>query len=265
MNNLPMWAPVFQFNTTTFQLEYKPFPKYYQWRQVWNLEELIMLLVQGIALLLLPEVDNKITANNATYELDTMAGRVSGLEGQTAQLFTDLAATDAVANQGVTDAATAYGVAEQALSLAQDAIAGQGTANTRQTMWHDESLFLAGSPAIALSSTYQYNWLRYTVTNGAEFTQSFTANVASAANLWFFGNVGTNCGKLDVYIDSTFVGTVDFYAAVNNPNSIKALRLDFTGLTNGYHKLRCVVNGKDAASSGYAMSLVKMAIVPDGD
>lgn len=97
MNTLPVWFPVFRLvpgpqPEEIFIIQYKPYPSYPTWI---TMVDLLPMMQQLILLIYMPVVE----------ELANINSRID-------LLGNDLAATDAVANQAITDAATAYGFAE---------------------------------------------------------------------------------------------------------------------------------------------------------
>lgn len=106
MQNLPFWSPQFQM-TELLELQYKPFPSYPNWLTAWDMFPIILQIFD--------EFSNLNDMHVAQQEqIDAQAATIATMQAAINQLQIDLTGTDAVANQGVTDAATAYGLAETA-------------------------------------------------------------------------------------------------------------------------------------------------------
>lgn len=129
---------------------------------------------------------------------------------------------------------------------------------TRATLWHQDALVTVGN---AITSTMQslqgygfWSGIR-PAANGDTFTQS----VFLRAGLYTFSVLGiadTDKGLHDWYLDNVlFVLGQDWYAAATTRNVIKTVTV--TVPNDGYHVLKCVVNGKNAGSTGYTNSLTK--------
>lgn len=265
----PMVSPRFQFNYETIALEYKPFPSYPSWQTAWDLATFIMILLQQMHNV----AQNVVYANNDNLHLEDMNGRVTTLEGQTAQLSSDLAATNAVANQGVTDAATAYGLAEQASIEAGNAQTTANTAlalaqsletdianfnNNRMSVFADELEWSSGyGGGLVVNSAYPYALVGYSSAQNAIATHQFYA-LAGTWEFKFWLPKGNNLGKHDIILDgATISDDYDQYAAVAAPANM----LTISGVSiaeSGIHQISIVNVGKNAASSGYSISICKM-------
>jgi hypothetical protein len=134
----------------------------------------------------------------------------------------------------------------------------------RATMWHQDSLVLAGNAITTDIDNTFYHGLRGYQDSPAlndEFTNGFMSDVGTYS-LVFYAHTGNNRGILTVYIDGISQGTVDFYTA---GIVVQKLTLSVTVLTSGWHVLRGVVASKHASSSSYYVVMNEMALIPSAD
>ena len=140
-----------------------------------------------------------------------------------------------------------------------------GTADSRATMWHDESTVLSGSAlttTITTSQPYAFYSTQSSPANGDSFTQGFYVN-AGTYTLYAMGTTDTNRAKIDWYVDNVLVGSGQDWYASNQFGIIKSV--PSISLTAGYHVLKGVANGKNASSSNYYMVLTKMWLKQSAD
>jgi hypothetical protein len=129
---------------------------------------------------------------------------------------------------------------------------------TRATMWHDECLVTAGnaiSTAVDTAHVYNAQFFQSAAANGDTFTNGFFLK-AGTYTFSALGITSTDRGLIDWYIDNVKVVSLqDWYAAATTRNVIKTASVTVTG--DGYHVLKGVVNGKNAASTSFIMVLTK--------
>jgi hypothetical protein len=133
------------------------------------------------------------------------------------------------------------------------------------TLWHDESVVLAGNALAHVHNTNQdYGVTVYqnTPANGDTFEQKvflrpgwYTFNV--------LGTTDANRGIVDWYLDDVkLLAGQDWYAAAIGYNVVKASSVPFVVQYGGAHTLKAVVNGKNASSTSYYLVLTKMWFAP---
>jgi hypothetical protein len=145
---------------------------------------------------------------------------------------------------------------------------GGSTAAQRATMWHDEATLLSGTGPVTGEnggSTEYYNFNAYLASpaNGDSFTNSC---VLAAGTYTFYaqGESGSNRGKIDWYVDSTLVASAqDWYNAAATVNTVNSFSVTLS--TSGYHVVKGLVNGKNASSSSYYITLTKYWLKPTTD
>lgn len=129
-------------------------------------------------------------------------------------------------------------------------------------MWHDQSAIAVGNAlTYAVGSTVRYGYVAYQ--NAAQDSDEWTNGFACQAGTYTLKLLSTtdnNRGKLDVYIDNTLQGTINFYSSSLTENVEKSL--SSITLSAGYHTLKGKVNGSDSDSGGYLIALSKIWLVP---
>jgi hypothetical protein len=137
---------------------------------------------------------------------------------------------------------------------------------TRATLWHENSAVLVGNALLVGSDSNQMHTtapFQNPAANGDTFTQSAFLR-AGSYTLYVRGVTANNIGKIDWYIDNVLVlAGQDWYSAGLTYNVLKSTPLTIVG--DGYHVLKGVVNGKNASSSNFFMSLTKMVIKQAND
>jgi len=132
----------------------------------------------------------------------------------------------------------------------------------RHTMWHDEATVLSGG-AITISTVaggannMMYNGyaVQLPYVDGDTFTHGCYLT-AGTYTFYVLGRTTTNRGKLDWYVDGVkVISGQDWYSAASVLNVVKSGAVTIT--TTGWHQIKGVVNGKNAASSNYAITLTK--------
>lgn len=133
------------------------------------------------------------------------------------------------------------------------------------TLWHDESIVLAGggftriSPAASPFSIagHMYNAAAYqsTFTNSDSFHQPFLI-AAGDYNFRVLGLHNNVHGLADWYLDNvSFLTGQDWYASSIQPSIIKSGTV--TIADSGLHDLKCIVNGKNGSALAYGLTLTK--------
>lgn len=263
LNPKPNWImPVFRQQIVedpfSVKIQFKRFPADYMWRDFIDLT-VILSLITAINAQIADMLD---TMNNMQVQIDeTEAIAIDAYE--LAVVAQDLA------NDGIIDAATAYGLAEAASNdaAAALALASAGGGARRATMWMDEAHYTVGTPTTLIGDAYLGNFVRYTTTNLAEFTFSFVSGALNDGGIYLLGAKGATSGIVEVRIDGTLVGTVDLYNATTLNNQLLLIGFGFGNptFTAGYHKLSVKVNGKHASSSGWAAAFTKIYIRTNAD
>ena len=107
-------------------------------------------------------------------------------------------------------------------------------------------------------------WTTAASTDGAEWTHSVWLADGSYT-LSIMGQTHNGRGKLDGYLDGSLLSgqTQDWYSSAAVYNAVKTFT--FTISDPGYRVIKLKVNGKNASSGGYNMSLTRMAIYPSSD
>ena len=135
-------------------------------------------------------------------------------------------------------------------------------ASKTDVMWHDQSIITVGNAlttAIDIGQRHSYVMYQNAAANGDTWKNGFLVQ-AGTYSLNFLSTKDADRGSLDVYIDDVLAGTIDFYAGSltkNQTSTISSLTI-----TDGYHTLKGVVNGKNASSSGYIIALTKIYLLP---
>jgi hypothetical protein len=213
---VPLWSPRFRQNDETYDLEYKPFPRYPTWLIAWNMSAIVEAI-----------------------EYAAIAASEAGIAAINAQ----------------NDATAALVAAENAEVIAGNAF------ERRATMWHDESICSFGTPAYAINTAQRHNFYRFSNTQGNVFLNSFTMDLNDGATLYFLGATSNGSGQLEVYLDSTYVGLIEWYTAGNVFNVEKSIAIPAATFGAGHHQLRLQCVTKHASSSGYAIVLTKYFVI----
>jgi len=214
-------------------------------------------------------------ANNASG-LVAFGGYVPSVNLSGTGSIGDMIKTHTVAKQGVRHTAPQVaGDFAQALATSATPAAllfgtvqlGAGSAGSPiyskvDVMWHDQSIKTVGNAfatTIDAAEAYGFYTFQNTPANGDTWENGFIC-AAGTYGFKFLSYTDNNRGKLDVYIDASLIGTIDQYSSPAVKNQV----LSITGivLTDGYHKLQGVVNGKNASSSSYFIALTKIWLVP---
>jgi len=137
---------------------------------------------------------------------------------------------------------------------------------TRATLWMDEATVLAGT---AIQADLDDNQLYHTLVapatpaNGDSFSHSFWLR-AGTYTFGVLGVRGTIGGKVDWYLDNVLIiSGQNWYHSSDEYNHVKENSVTVVG--DGYHVLKAVVNGKDAASSAYWYYFTKLWFKPSTD
>lgn len=126
-----------------------------------------------------------------------------------------------------------------------------------------QSVVLTGNsiqPSMATYSPFFVSWRQNTSADGDSWENGFVVDAGTyTVIIGCFTDVG--CGKLDVYIDDVLEESgIDFYSGSKVDNVFKTFTVT---LTAGYHKIKGVVNGKNASSSGYNIDLYGIFLKPN--
>lgn len=135
----------------------------------------------------------------------------------------------------------------------------------RATMWHKDSLSTSGYAVSELAAAAQFTGFLYhqsPAVNGDKWTNGFFL-AAGSYTLHFLSARSSGSGRLDIKIDGSAWGTVDFYNATTVYN--QDLYGNLTAATDGWHTLEGTVNGKNASSSGYVINVTCITVVPTAD
>jgi hypothetical protein len=137
---------------------------------------------------------------------------------------------------------------------------------TRAALWHDESTVTAGNALSVVADTSQWFGV-YAYQNAAVNGDSFTQSLWLRQGMYmvtFLGETDSGSGRVDWSLDGTvFAAGQDWYSASLVRNVQKTATL--TILTDGYHTLKAVLNGKNGSSSGYKLLLTRIAFRQAGD
>ena len=137
----------------------------------------------------------------------------------------------------------------------------------RATMWHDESTVTNGNPLFAAYMQYEnhaFTAYQEEPADGDAFTSSFVLK-AGTYNFYVLGVTDSDQGKTDWYIDNVLIVTgQDWYSPTQVFNSVKTVA-DVVITGDGYHLLKCVMNGKNQESSDYYNQKSKFWLKPTAD
>lgn len=119
----------------------------------------------------------------------------------------------------------------------------------------DEMQWTVGIPARSITGAVPYNWCTYTLTLSANAIKTFYCT-AGTYEVRILLPKGSNYGKVDIAIDGAGIAAgYDLYSAANDfANELVVQNVTLNGFSHGL-TITCV--GKNAASTGYAMTLVK--------
>lgn len=136
----------------------------------------------------------------------------------------------------------------------------------RAKLWHDESIILTGGARVVTHEALQNYGFYVTQATPAD-ADSFTQSVMLEAGTYTFivlGVVVSTAGKIDWYIDDVLaISGQDWYSAGTAYNILKSGSVTVIG--SGRHKIKGVINGKNASSSAYNFFGVKMWFEPAAD
>lgn len=131
-------------------------------------------------------------------------------------------------------------------------------------MWHDQSSVISGASLASVNNTSQrYNTV---TTQSAALDGDSWGNgcelKAGTYTISFLSLTNSNRGKLDVWVDNVVSDAVgiDFYSAGLTNDVIKTATI--TIKSDGYHRFKFIVNGKNASSSSYYIALTKIWLTP---
>jgi hypothetical protein len=131
------------------------------------------------------------------------------------------------------------------------------------TMWHDESVVVAGNSLVTnRDSRFGYGTTTYQEppADGDATENGFTIAVGTyTLHIEGFNNV--NQGRLDIRIGGTLVGQIDFYDG-SSTGYTHIYTLAGITLTAGYHKITFTVNG--TSGSYYYIEMSKIWLTPQG-
>ncbi len=135
---------------------------------------------------------------------------------------------------------------------------------TRWTALHMDSLLVSGA---ALANTFSTSAFMNMYTqqspavSGDSFTNGFNLK-SGTYTLRVYGQQDTNCGIVYWYIDNVYQGAQDWYGAVF-AGSIRNTTVEIE--SDGPHSLRGLVYLKNFSSTGFAMKLTAMTLIPGVD
>ena len=135
---------------------------------------------------------------------------------------------------------------------------------TRWTAYHADSLVLSGgaiSATINASAYLNVYASQATPVSGNTFTNGMNLK-SGTYTLRVYGLVGTDCGIVYWYIDNVYQGSMDWYGSAT-ALSIKNLTVEVE--SDGPHSLKGLVYLKNFSSSGFAMRLTAMSLIPAVD
>lgn len=137
---------------------------------------------------------------------------------------------------------------------------------TRAVCWHDESNILAGAALTKTANALQrHTFYAYqnVAGNGNTFTQSVFLR-AGTYTLTILGITENDSPLVDWYFDGVIVASAqDWYSAGTTYNVEKNVTVVVS--FDGKHVLKGVVNGKNGASSAYALRLTRFAFKQASD
>lgn len=135
----------------------------------------------------------------------------------------------------------------------------------RYESWHMNSLVLSGNQLQLLIDAAQiYNGAARQ--NPAADGDSFTHGFLLMAGVYTFTAIfitSNDSGIIDWYLDNIFIGSDDIYSAVGTLNVFATHTV--TVLLTGYHVLKGVINGKNAASAAFNARITSLSILPSAD
>jgi len=255
---IPTFRQQIETEPVSVKIQYKRFPSDYMWRDFLDLTPFITNIT---------DINTQI--QDILNTLNNMQVQIDETEGIAIDAYDLAIIAGDIANAALTDAANAQVSADTANNTADDALAlaTAGGGGRRATMWADEFHYTAGTPVLLHSSTYRYNFIRYTDTLNAKFTTSFVSGALNDGGLYFLCTKSANSGIITAKIDGTTVGSADLYSATTLNNELALIGFGFSNPTfpAGYHKLEVETTGKFASSSGYAASITKIYVRTNAD
>lgn len=136
----------------------------------------------------------------------------------------------------------------------------------RWTGWHNESIGLNDTIIPVFNTSQRHSFFarqNALFMDGDSFTQSFMLR-SGTYSMIVLGSTTTDEPILDWYLDGVLqLAGQDWYSAVQVFNVEKVVPL--TVISNGYHILRAVINGKNAASTNFIHRLTSFSIIPSMD
>lgn len=130
-------------------------------------------------------------------------------------------------------------------------------------MWQDQSIKTVGNAFVVIidaAAEYCHYMFQSLGANGDTWFNGFYIR-AGTYTFKTLSRTDSDYPKVDYYIDSVLVGTIDYYSAALTRNVVKTI-VNVTISTDGYHTLKAVINGKNAASAGYNLLLTKLWFEP---
>lgn len=131
----------------------------------------------------------------------------------------------------------------------------------RWTGWHQDSTVLIGNPVssfIDSSQAYNHYGLMTPSANGDSFTQSIYL-VAGTYDFYVLGVTTASSAIVDWYLNGSLIASgQDWYSGATVYNVEKKTATISVGI-NENHTLKAVVNGKNAASTGYDLYFTKFS------
>ncbi len=129
---------------------------------------------------------------------------------------------------------------------------------TRARIWLDEVNIVAGAALVTGTDTLSvYNIGNNQSASAIGDSWSGSCFIRSGAyTLYILGNLQSNAGIMDIYLDGVLVASgIDWYSVATVRNTIKSV--SFTVPTDGRHTIHAIMSGKNAGSSAYFWVLVK--------
>lgn len=210
--NVPLWAPRFRQNPETFDLEYKPFPRYPTWLVAWEMSWLVDVfssydaLFAGIA-------DQFIAVNDAMILL-------------------------------AADIATAQATADAALAGAGDV----GYPSIYYLNPRHLKSVVSQFNAFAVATTDAFNGLYVLTGLNSEVTWKLPTNAENIL-VWMLVTKYAGAGDVSLYIDGNLISATSFYSAVTVRNFEHVFAP--AALAKGLHTFNLKITGKQPSSSGY--------------
>lgn len=210
-----------------------------------------------------PANNDTVTVNGTLYTFKTVIATVNDvLIGATLE---DSAFNLTACVNGAEGSGTLY----HATSTRPDSVTADFMPSlpTRATMWHNTSTILTGNALAILADTtipFRHVWRQNTAANGNSFTNGFFIG-AGTYTFYVVGRVDTDAGIIDWYLDnatSPFITGQDWYAAAAAASTQSG---SITIAEGGWHRVKAIVNSKNAASTNFQIKLTKMYIKATND